>query len=66
MAFKLVLQIVDDQDVLIQSTKDLEQKLQRRFSKEDFDMALFAAEEQLSDSLKQVSKKSRSVIGGTI
>lgn len=66
MAFKIVLQIVDGQDVLMQAVRSLEPKLKRRFSKEEMDLALLAAEDQLSDSLKQGAKKSKAGVGGTI
>jgi len=65
MAFKLVLQIVDSQDIVMQAARPLEAKLKRRYSKEEMDMALLAAEDQLADSIKQASKKAKVSAGGT-
>jgi len=57
MALKMVLQIVDGQDVLLMATRPLEPKLKRRYSKDEMEMALLAAEEQLADSIKAASKR---------
>lgn len=61
---KIVLQVVDGQDVLLMAARDLEPRLQRRFTKEEMDMALLAAEDQLTEALK-ASKKGRASAGGT-
>lgn len=65
MAIKLVLSIVDGQDVLMLGSKLLEKKLCKRYSREDLELALMAAEDQLSEILKQTSKRSKVGVGGT-